>query len=266
MLPRHRRRRSWWAPSPNNCGTTSIVRRRRRRLHRCRLRGDDGRPRGVRSARRQTTAPRVRVLGLAGGGTRRARRRLEPTPTCCSCSPHSSCCTRARWCTTTSSTPRRPAAGLPTVHRLFADRHRERNWHGSSEQFGAVDGDPARRPVAGLGRRHRHLRRPAARRPPPRPAGVGRHPDRGARRPVPRHRRRGQRCGDGGVGDERQHLQDRLLHGVAAAAARRGGGGRPARRAGHLPPGRHRPRRGLPAARRRARRVRRPRGHRQALR
>jgi geranylgeranyl diphosphate synthase, type I len=26
--------------------------------------------------------------------------------------------------------------GLPTVHRLFADRHRDRNWHGSSEQFG----------------------------------------------------------------------------------------------------------------------------------
>jgi geranylgeranyl diphosphate synthase type I len=26
--------------------------------------------------------------------------------------------------------------GLPTVHRLFANRHRERNWHGSSEQFG----------------------------------------------------------------------------------------------------------------------------------
>ncbi len=26
--------------------------------------------------------------------------------------------------------------GLPTVHRLFADRHRERHWHGSSEQFG----------------------------------------------------------------------------------------------------------------------------------
>ncbi|MDT5071488.1 MAG: geranylgeranyl diphosphate synthase, type [Mycobacterium sp.] len=26
--------------------------------------------------------------------------------------------------------------GLPTVHRLFADRHRERKWHGSSEQFG----------------------------------------------------------------------------------------------------------------------------------
>jgi geranylgeranyl diphosphate synthase type I len=26
--------------------------------------------------------------------------------------------------------------GLPTVHRLFADRHRERSWHGSSEQFG----------------------------------------------------------------------------------------------------------------------------------
>lgn len=26
--------------------------------------------------------------------------------------------------------------GLPTVHRLFADRHRERQWHGSAEQFG----------------------------------------------------------------------------------------------------------------------------------
>lgn len=26
--------------------------------------------------------------------------------------------------------------GLPTVHRLFADRHRERNWHGAPNQFG----------------------------------------------------------------------------------------------------------------------------------
>lgn len=26
--------------------------------------------------------------------------------------------------------------GLPTVHRLFADRHRQRGWRGSSEQFG----------------------------------------------------------------------------------------------------------------------------------
>lgn len=26
--------------------------------------------------------------------------------------------------------------GLPTVHRHFADRHRDNNWHGSSEQFG----------------------------------------------------------------------------------------------------------------------------------
>ncbi|MGV9800667.1 bifunctional (2E,6E)-farnesyl/geranyl diphosphate synthase [Mycobacterium sp. NPDC003449] len=26
--------------------------------------------------------------------------------------------------------------GLPTVHRLFADRHRDRNWRGSGEQFG----------------------------------------------------------------------------------------------------------------------------------
>jgi geranylgeranyl diphosphate synthase, type I len=26
--------------------------------------------------------------------------------------------------------------GLPTVHHVFADRHRERRWHGSAEQFG----------------------------------------------------------------------------------------------------------------------------------
>ena len=26
--------------------------------------------------------------------------------------------------------------GLPTVHRLFADKHRTSRWHGSSEQFG----------------------------------------------------------------------------------------------------------------------------------
>jgi geranylgeranyl diphosphate synthase, type I len=26
--------------------------------------------------------------------------------------------------------------GLPTVHRIFADRHRAHNWHGQSEQFG----------------------------------------------------------------------------------------------------------------------------------
>src|SRR5258705_10685421 len=26
--------------------------------------------------------------------------------------------------------------GLPTVHRLFAPKHRRSNWHGSSEQFG----------------------------------------------------------------------------------------------------------------------------------
>ena len=26
--------------------------------------------------------------------------------------------------------------GLPTVHRIFADKHRDRSWHGSAEQFG----------------------------------------------------------------------------------------------------------------------------------
>ena len=64
------------------------------------------------------------------------RRATRSTRRCCGCSRRSSCCTRARWCTTTSSTHSATRRGLPTVHRLFADQHRDRHWHGSSEQFG----------------------------------------------------------------------------------------------------------------------------------
>ncbi len=54
--------------------------------------------------------------------------------------------------------------GLPTVHRLFADRHRDRNWHGSSDQFGLSAAILLGDLVAGVGRRHRRDRRPARRR------------------------------------------------------------------------------------------------------
>ena len=53
--------------------------------------------------------------------------------------------------------------GLPTVHRLFAEKHRTSNWHGPSDQFGIVGGDPARRSRPGVGRRHRRDGGPAAR-------------------------------------------------------------------------------------------------------
>ena len=155
--------------------------------------------------------------------------------------------------------------GLPTVHRLFAEKHRDRRWNGSAEQFGLsaaiLLGDLALVwaddivATADLGRGRAASGS----------AGLGRHSHRGARRPVPRHRRRVQRRDDGGVGDERQHLQDRLLHRHPTAATRRGRRRRPARRAGDLPRGRQRPRGGVPAARRRARRVRRSRGDRQAV-
>ena len=134
-------------------------RRPRRRLHRRRLRRADRRPGGVRPARRQAAAPRVRLLGLARG-----RRRPEPTPR-----RRAAAVLRAR-------TAARLRAGARRRHRRLGHparaAHRapassptctaSRNWHGSSEQFGTVRRDPARRPVAGLGRRHRRHRRPAA--------------------------------------------------------------------------------------------------------
>ncbi len=50
--------------------------------------------------------------------------------------PRSSCCTRARSCTTTSWTPATPARGQPSVHRRFAARHASGGWRGSAESFG----------------------------------------------------------------------------------------------------------------------------------
>ena len=77
----------------------------RLRLYRHRLRRPDRRTRGVRVARRKATPAGIRLLGLARGGDAGT-----PTRACCGCSPHWSCCTRALWCTTTSSTIRPPAA------------------------------------------------------------------------------------------------------------------------------------------------------------
>src|SRR5258705_2130883 len=40
------------------------------------------------------------------------------------------------WCNKVVMVPPPPRRGLPPVPRLFADKHRRSNWHGSSEQFG----------------------------------------------------------------------------------------------------------------------------------
>ena len=189
----------------------------------------DADPVGAAAVRGAGTAPSVRV------GARRRDRRLGDPPGA--------------------------AHGAPAVRREAPRPPLER----IRRTVRPVGGDPARRSRPGVGRRHRRDGRPDRRRAATGSAGLGRHSHRGARRPVPRHRRRVQRRDDGGVGDERQHLQDRVLHRHPAAAARRGRRRRPARRAGDLPRGRQRPRGGLPAARRRARRVRRSRGDRQAV-
>ena len=120
--------------------------------------------------------------------------------------------------------------GMPTAHVHFTELHRDRSWRGSPEQFGRsaaillgdlslvwADDIVAEAITAG-------------RRTAPRSAGVVRHPHRGARRPVPGHRRRIQWRAIDLDGDERQHLQDRVVHGVASAAAGRRGRRRPPRR------------------------------------
>ncbi len=51
--------------------------------------------------------------------------------------------------------------GLPTVHRLFADKHRTSRLARVVGTVRDLGGDPARRPRAGVGRRHRRDGRPA---------------------------------------------------------------------------------------------------------
>ena len=134
----------------------------------------------------------------------------------CGCSPHWNCCTRVLWCMTTSSTTPPPAAhaDCPRVLRRSASRPRLARVGRPVRPLG---GDPAGRSVAGVGRRHRRGRGlPADGQ--RRVRRCGRISAPGARRSVPRHRRRVQRCAFDRIGDERQHLQDGVLHRVAAAA------------------------------------------------
>ena len=88
----------------------------------------------------------------------------------CGPPPRSSCCTPARWCTTTTWTPRTPGAGRPATHRAFEARP---PGAGLARRPGAVRRrrrDPARRPAAVLVRRAAADLRPAARRGPRRAA------------------------------------------------------------------------------------------------
>ena len=125
--------------------------------------------------------------------------------------------------------------GRPTTHVQFAALHRERQWRGPAEQFGIsaaiLLGDLALAWADDI------------------VAGIDLPPD--ARRRV---RRvwvdirtellggqyldivgRSQRRGVDRLGDERQYLQDRLLHGVASAAIGRGRRRRSTRRARPFP-------------------------------
>ena len=107
-MQRHRRPSNWPRPSPNSCGSTFVSRRR------------DAAYIGADYA--ELTAA-LEEFVLRGGKRLRPAfaywgwRAVAPdgttsrTPTYCGCSPRSNCCTRAHSCTTTSSTPRPPAAG-----------------------------------------------------------------------------------------------------------------------------------------------------------
>ena len=126
---------------------------------------------------------------------------------------------------------------------------------------------PARRSAADLDRRALPRQRPAGHGAEPRPGRPRPDAHRADGRPVPGPAGAGRGAGQRGRRAARRDLQDREVHDRAAAAPRRRAGraaGRPSR------PGRrlHRLRaaagRGLPAPRRRARRVRRPGRDRQA--
>ncbi len=252
-MQRHRQPSSWPAPSPNSCGNTCATAAATPRTSASDYAVLTERARGIRAARRQTPAPGVRLLGLARGRGHRARARR-----CCGCSRRSSCCTRARWCTTTSSTPPRPAAGC-------------RPCTASSPSGTAAAAGTARPSSSGCRRRSCSATSPwcgpTTSSPPPRSA--------------PHARRRVQRVWSairtevlGGQyldivaessGAESvasamtvntyktaSYTISRPLQFGAAAAADR------PRDPGRVPRARHRPRHRVPAARRRARRVRRP--------
>ncbi len=74
----------------------------------------------------------------AGGVTARSAPRSPTRPRWCGRPRPSSFCTRARWSTTTTWTPPTPAAVDPRPHAMFGARHRGLGWSGSPEQYGAA--------------------------------------------------------------------------------------------------------------------------------
>ncbi len=261
-MQRHRRPSSWPAPSPTNCGSISAsvaatprtsaptTRELTAALEEFVLRGgkrlrpafaywgwravaDAG---AIRSTRRAAAVLGAGAAARVRAGARRRHRRLGHPPRAADRAP----AVRRQAPRPAAGTGRRDQFGISAAI-LLGDLALV--W---ADDIVATADLPARGAPSGA-------------------AGLGRHPHRGARRPVPRHRRRGQRRRVGGVGDDGEHLQDRVVHDFAPVAARRRRRRRPSRCAGHLPRARHQPRRRVPAARRRARRVRRPGRHRQAV-
>ena len=155
--------------------------------------------------------------------------------------------------------------GLPTVHRLFAEKHRDRRWNGSAEQFGLsaaiLLGDLALVwaddivATADL------------------PADAQRRVQRvwaDIRTEVLGGQYLDIVAESSGATTVASAMTVNTYKTASYTVTRPlqlggGRGRRPARRAGDLPRGRQRHRGGLPAARRRARRVRRSRGDRQAV-
>ncbi len=146
--------------------------------------------------------------------------------------------------------------GIPTAHRRFASMHRR---GGLARRPGAVrggGGDPARGPLPGLGRRAAVPLRAGRRDAAARQAGLRPDARRGDGRAVPGPPGAGPGGRLPGAGAARGPLQVRQVHGRTAAAPRGAAGRGRARPAGPTVRLRAAAGRGLPAARRRARRLR----------
>ena len=235
-------------------------------------RSSTSRPRGSRrsatDAARLLAAARARRSPAASGSGRRsatgatARSRRRPTTRrrWSGPAPRWSCCTRARWCTTTTWTPPTPAAAGPSTHRPSRREHRERRLARRPRAVRRRRRDPARRPAAVL------VRRAAAHAAgcPPTPWSHGpgllrHHPQRGHHRPVPRRvgagaRRRPTSTGDDGCCATSPRSTPSSGRSTSAPRSPAATPRRPAALTGV----RAAARRGLPAPRRPARRLRRP--------
>ena len=226
-MQRHRQPSSWPAPSPTSCGSICATVAATPRTSE-RLRRPDRRPGGVRAPRRQAAAPGVRLLGLARGGRRARTRRSDDAAAVLGARAAARLRAGARRRDRRLGDPPRPADRAPCSSPTL---HRDRQWHGSPEQFGIsaaillgdlalVWADDIVAAVDLPADAQRRVRRVWA--------DIrtevlgGQYLDIVAEASARRVDR---------VGDDRQHLQDRLLHGVASAAARRGRRRRSARRA-----------------------------------